>query len=84
MNSDQIKGKWKQMKGSVKERWGKLTDNDIEVIDGQEEQLVGMIQARYGIARDAAEKQVKEWNDEVERQSNVDQNPRFDERLKAS
>jgi uncharacterized protein YjbJ (UPF0337 family) len=84
MNSDQIKGKWKQMKGSVKERWGKLTDNDIEVIDGQEEQLVGMIQERYGIARDAAEKQVKEWNDEVERQSNVDQNPRFDERLKAS
>jgi uncharacterized protein YjbJ (UPF0337 family) len=72
------------MKGSVKERWGKLTDNDIEVIDGQEEQLVGMIQERYGIARDAAEKQVKEWNDEVERQSNVDQNPRFDERLKAS
>ena len=41
MNSDQMKGKWKQMKGSVKERWGKLTDDDIDIIDGQQDQLIG-------------------------------------------
>jgi uncharacterized protein YjbJ (UPF0337 family) len=62
MNSDQLKGKWKQMKGSVKERWGKLTDDDFDVIDGQQDQLIGMIQEKYGIAREAAQKQVEEWN----------------------
>ncbi len=62
MNSDQMKGKWKQMKGSVKERWGKLTDDDLDIIDGQHDQLIGKIQERYGIARDAAQKQVDEWN----------------------
>jgi uncharacterized protein YjbJ (UPF0337 family) len=62
MNSDQLKGKWKQMKGSVKERWGKLTDDDLDVIDGKHEQLIGKIQERYGIAKDAAQKQVDEWN----------------------
>jgi uncharacterized protein YjbJ (UPF0337 family) len=62
MNSDQLAGKWKQMKGSLKERWGKLTDDDIDVINGQEDQLVGKIQERYGIAREAAQKQVDEWN----------------------
>lgn len=61
MNSDQLQGKWKQMKGSVKERWGKLTDDDIHVINGQREQLVGRVQERYGIAREEAAKQVDEW-----------------------
>jgi uncharacterized protein YjbJ (UPF0337 family) len=58
MNSDQLKGKWKQMKGSVRERWGKLTDDDIDVINGQNEQLVGKIQEKYGIAKDEAQRQV--------------------------
>ena len=62
MNSDQLKGKWKQVKGSVKERWGKLTDDDLEVIDGKHEQLIGKVQEKYGIAREAAQKQVDEWN----------------------
>ena len=62
MNSDRMKGKWKQMAGSVKERWGKLTDDDITVINGQSEQLIGKIQERYGIARDVAQKQVDEWD----------------------
>jgi uncharacterized protein YjbJ (UPF0337 family) len=62
MNSDQMKGKWKQMKGAVKEKWGKLTDDDIDVINGQSEQLVGRIQERYGITKEAAQKQVDEWN----------------------
>lgn len=62
MNSDEMKGKWKQVKGAVKEKWGKLTDDDMDVIDGKHDQLVGKIQERYGVARDAAQKQVDEWN----------------------
>jgi len=61
MNSDQLKGKWQQMKGAVKERWGKLTDDDLTVINGQSDQLVGKIQERYGIARDVAQKQLDDW-----------------------
>lgn len=72
MNSDQLKGKWKQVKGSVKERWGKLTDDDLDVIDGQSEQLIGTIQERYGIAREAAQKQVDDWNKSLARESDVD------------
>ena len=67
MNSDELQGKWKQIKGSVKERWGKLTDDDIDVINGREEQLIGKIQERYGIAREAAKKQIDEWNSLAER-----------------
>ena len=51
MNSDQLEGKWKQAKGTVKERWGKLTDDDVDVINGRTDQLVGKIQEQYGIAR---------------------------------
>jgi uncharacterized protein YjbJ (UPF0337 family) len=62
MNNDRVQGKWKQMKGSLKSRWGKLTDDDLDVIEGQKDQLVGRIQERYGIAKDEAQKQVDEWN----------------------
>jgi uncharacterized protein YjbJ (UPF0337 family) len=78
MNSDQLQGKWKQIKGSVKERWGKLTDDDINVIDGKHDQLIGKIQERYGIAREAAQKQVDEWNAVESHQ------PELDQRRKAS
>ena len=61
MNWDQFEGKWKQMKGSVKEQWGKLTDDDLDRISGQRDQLVGRIQERYGLAKEAAEKQADEW-----------------------
>jgi uncharacterized protein YjbJ (UPF0337 family) len=61
MNSDQLQGKWKQAKGQIKERWGKLTDDDFNVINGQQEQLIGKIQERYGITREVAQKQVDEW-----------------------
>jgi uncharacterized protein YjbJ (UPF0337 family) len=83
MNSDQIKGKWKQLAGSVKERWGKLTDDDLDVINGQQDQLIGKIQERYGIAREAAQKQVEEWNDGVTRDSEFYRET-LDERRKAS
>ncbi len=61
MNSDQLQGKWKQVKGSIKERWGKLTDDNVTMINGQSEQLIGKIQERYGIAKSEAQKQVDEW-----------------------
>ena len=61
MNSDQMAGKRKQTAGKVKEKWGKLTDDDLTVINGQREQLVGRIQERYGIAKDVAQKQVDEF-----------------------
>lgn len=61
MNWEQVEGKWKQLKGSVKAKWGKLTDSDLDMINGRREQLVGVIQERYGLAKEAAEKQVNEW-----------------------
>jgi uncharacterized protein YjbJ (UPF0337 family) len=61
MNSDEMKGKWRQLKGSVRERWGKLTDDDVDIINGQNEQLVGKIQEKYGIAKDEAQRQVDDW-----------------------
>ena len=62
MNWDQLEGKWKQLKGSVKTRWGKLTDDDVDVIAGHKDQLVGRIQERYGIRKEEAEQQVEDWN----------------------
>ena len=56
MNTDELQGKWKQMKGSIKERWGKLTDDDVTMINGQSDQLIGRIQERYGIAKAEAQK----------------------------
>jgi uncharacterized protein YjbJ (UPF0337 family) len=61
MNSDQLAGQWKQMKGAVKQQWGKLTDDDLKLIEGNRDQLIGRIQERYGIAREEAEKQVEQW-----------------------
>jgi uncharacterized protein YjbJ (UPF0337 family) len=62
MNWDQAEGKWKQMKGTVKQKWGKLTDDDLDVVAGSRDKLVGRIQERYGIAKDAAEKEVDSWS----------------------
>ena len=85
MNSDQMSGKWKQLKGAAKERWGKLTDDDLDVINGQSDQLIGKIQERYGIAREVAQKQVDEWNSAQKRaadlRDNLDQDLDRDEDL---
>ncbi len=61
MNSDQLQGKWKQLRGSAKQQWGKLTDDDLEQIAGKADQLVGKLQERYGIAREEAQKRADEW-----------------------
>jgi uncharacterized protein YjbJ (UPF0337 family) len=60
MNSDQIEGNWKQFSGKVKEKWGKLTDDDLTRIAGKKDQLVGMIQERYGIKKEEAQKELDE------------------------
>jgi uncharacterized protein YjbJ (UPF0337 family) len=62
MNWDQIEGKWKQLHGSAREQWGKLTDDDLQTLTGQKDQLVGKIQERYGIAKAEAEKQAEAWS----------------------
>ncbi|WP_198374756.1 CsbD family protein [Roseomonas rubea] len=61
MNWDQIAGNWKQMNGKVREKWGKLTDDDLAVVEGKRDQLIGRIQERYGVAKELAEDQVKAW-----------------------
>ncbi len=61
MNDDRMEGNWKQFKGKVKEQWGKLTDDDLDVISGRRDQLAGKIQERHGVARDEAEKQIKDF-----------------------
>jgi uncharacterized protein YjbJ (UPF0337 family) len=61
MNWDRIEGNWKQFKGKAKEQWGKLTDDDLDVVSGKRDQLAGRIQERYGIAKDDAERQIDEW-----------------------
>jgi uncharacterized protein YjbJ (UPF0337 family) len=67
MNTDQIKGNWKQFVGKAKEKWGQLADNDWKVVEGKRDQLVGRVQERYGIAREEAERQVADFERTQER-----------------
>lgn len=62
MNWDQIEGNWKIVRGNVRERWGKLTDDDLDVIAGKRDQLIGRLQRAYGMAREEAERQVNEFS----------------------
>jgi uncharacterized protein YjbJ (UPF0337 family) len=63
MNWDQAAGDWKNMSGKVKEQWGKLTDDDLVKAAGKRDQLLGVVQSRYGIAREEAEKQLKKFEE---------------------
>jgi uncharacterized protein YjbJ (UPF0337 family) len=63
MNEDTLKGQWMQLKGKARERWGKLTDDDLDRIQGKAEQLIGRVQERYGLARADAEREVNTWMD---------------------
>ncbi|HEY0901999.1 MAG TPA: CsbD family protein [Micavibrio sp.] len=65
MNTDIIEGKWTEIKGAVKQKWGKLTDDDLAEINGSREMLAGKIQKNYGLARDEVEKQLKAWEDDI-------------------
>ena len=62
MDWNRVEGNWKQFKGNIKEQWGKLTDDDLDVINGRRDQLEGKIQERYGYAKDQARKEVDEWS----------------------
>jgi uncharacterized protein YjbJ (UPF0337 family) len=64
MNHDRLAGQWKQVKGKVREHWGRLTDDDLDVIAGRRSQLLGRIQQRHGLARDEAERQVEHFTRE--------------------
>lgn len=61
MNWDQVEGKWKQVKGSVKQQWGDLTDDDLTKINGSRDKFVGVLQERYGIAKEEAQKRADAW-----------------------
>lgn len=61
MNWDRIEGSWKQFKGNVKEQWGKLTDDELDVIAGKRDNLLGKIQETYGTTKEDTEKQLSEW-----------------------
>lgn len=63
MNWDRVEGNWKQLKGKAKEQWGKLTDDQLDVVAGKRDQLVGRVQESYGIGKDEAEKQVNAFAD---------------------
>jgi uncharacterized protein YjbJ (UPF0337 family) len=63
MDWNRVEGNWKQVKGKVKEKWGKLTDDDLKIIAGKRDQLEGKIQERYGIQKDVARKEIDDWYD---------------------
>ena len=61
MNWDRVEGNWKQLTGQARQKWGKLTDSDWQLVAGKKDELVGRIQERYGIAKDEAQKEADEW-----------------------
>ncbi len=61
MNKDKAEGSWKELKGKIKQQWGKLTDDDLTVLEGASDELSGRIQKRYGIAKDEAQKQIEDF-----------------------
>lgn len=65
MNSDIIQGKWKQLKGSVQHKWGDLTDDEVDQIEGDATKLSGLIQERYGRTKEEAEKEIEEWQNSI-------------------
>ncbi len=65
MNADQLQGKWHQVKGAVKQQWGKLTDDDVIYIDGAQDKLIGRVEERYGVLRQEARRLVQRWLDDL-------------------
>lgn len=67
MNWDQVEGKWKEMKGRVREKWGKLTDDELETIGGKRDKLAGILQQKYGMVKEEAEKQIAQFERTLDR-----------------
>ncbi len=61
MNWERVEGQWNQLKGELKSKWAKLTDDDLRIVGGKKDQLIGKLQERYGVMKDEAERQVNEW-----------------------
>jgi uncharacterized protein YjbJ (UPF0337 family) len=68
MNRDMLAGKWMQIKGSIKQKWGKLTDDEVDRIEGSWDKLVGLIHEHYGVERAEAEKQLDQYLDQLEKE----------------
>jgi len=71
MNEDVLKGKWKEIKGGVKEKWGKLTDDDITQIEGKQEKLLGLLQKTYGYSKEKADEEYKHFMKSYEEPHNT-------------
>ena len=71
MNWDRVEGNWKQFKGKVKVQWGKLTDDQLDVIAGKRDKLAGKIQEAYGCSKDEAEKQLTDWQKRMKEEDHV-------------
>jgi uncharacterized protein YjbJ (UPF0337 family) len=69
MNRDTLEGDWKRMKGKLKETWGELTDDDLDRLEGQQEQLAGVLQKRYGWARERAEEEARAFQSSTSRKT---------------
>lgn len=68
MNWDRVAGQWNQLKGELKSKWAKLTDDDLKFVGGKKEQLIGKLQERYGVMKEEAERQVDEWIAKLDQQ----------------
>lgn len=66
MNWDRIQGNWKQFTGKAKQQWGKLTDDDLTYVNGRREELLGRIQTAYGVTKDEAERQLNQWESNLD------------------
>jgi uncharacterized protein YjbJ (UPF0337 family) len=76
MNWDQLEGKWTQAKGQIKQKWAKLTDDDLEYMSGSRDRFVGRLQERYGIAKEEAQRQAEEWLTSQEQNQKVSEKTR--------
>jgi uncharacterized protein YjbJ (UPF0337 family) len=65
MNWERLAGNWKRVQGKARQRWGKLTADEFEIVAGGRDELIGRVQARYGVAHDAAERRVDNWLESV-------------------
>ncbi|WP_405219912.1 CsbD family protein [Lentisalinibacter sediminis] len=65
MSQDEMKGQWRELKGQIRQRWGKVTDDDLERISGKTDELIGTLQQRYGESKEWAQDQVEKWQKEL-------------------